>query len=91
MRDFTKGMFCGLGALVIAMALLSACTNSEQAQWTAYGSEAHVTLYSGDEKVGEWTSTGKVHAEDSGSGYYFQDRASGKLVRITGTVVIETK
>jgi hypothetical protein len=71
--------------------VLAGCTNSERAQWSAFGLDAKVSLYSGGQKVGEWISTGKVHAEGSGSGYYFQDSKTKKLIRITGTVVIETQ
>ena len=35
-----------------------------------------------------WISSGKVKTEESSDGYYFMDRATEKLVRVTGNVII---
>ena len=35
-----------------------------------------------------WISSGKVATEEGSDGYYFMDSATGKLVRISGNVII---
>lgn len=78
--------------LVFAIALIfsmTACSDAEKAAWGALGEKHRVTLYSGGQKVGEWTTTGKIENESSSDGYYFNDEKTGKLVSVTGTLVIE--
>jgi hypothetical protein len=70
--------------------LLSACTDAEQAQWSSLGSRFHVTLYSASGSIiKEWNSNGKVLTEHGSDGWYFKDAANGKLVRVSGTVVVD--
>ena len=38
-----------------------------------------------------WESTGNVSNEAQSDGWYFKDEATGKLVEVTGTLVIEQK
>lgn len=64
------------------------CTDAFQAQMSAYGLNHHIELWSGGQKVKEWTSTGKVLSEQNSDGYYFCDKETGKLVRVTGDLVI---
>lgn len=45
-------------------------------------------MYSGGQKVREWTSTGKVLSESQSDGYYFEDSETGKLIEVAGDVVI---
>lgn len=73
---------CAMGAV--------GCTNSDMAQLRALGHDAKITLYSATgNPIGEWHSTGKVRTEDQSDGYYFMNKADGKLIRITGTIIIE--
>ncbi len=76
--------------LFILTVLLSCvgCTDAFQSQISAYGSKHHVELWSGGQKVREWTSTGKVLSEENSDGYYFCDQETGELVRVTGDLVI---
>lgn len=48
-----------------------------------------VTLYSGGEIVREWDVKGYISSESSTDGYFFVQ--NGKVVRITGDIVIEEK
>jgi hypothetical protein len=74
------------------LATMTACRSSQMAQWGALGVDQQVTLYSGTGSViRQWTSDGKVSTESGSDGWFFRDRATGKLVRVTGTVVIESK
>lgn len=74
--------------LIVAVTFLAGCTDAHWSQLGAYGSKHHVELWSGGKMVKEWTSTGKVLTEDSSDGYYFRDHDTGRLVRVTGDLVI---
>lgn len=76
--------------VVAAVCSVIGCTSAAQSQWGALGSNQRVTLYSGGQAVRVWTSNGKVMSETDSDGYYFMDGATGKLVRVTGDVVVET-
>jgi len=80
-------------ATLLAAALvwgLTGCTDSTIAKWGGYGSQFQVTLYAADGSViKQWTSTGKVKSEETSDGYYFMDQASGRLIEVTGTLIIE--
>ncbi len=78
--------------LVILMVLslsMFGCSDADKSKITGYGSEYRVTMYSGGIPVKTWVSTGKVYSEGSSDGYYFKDKATGKLVEVSGDVVIE--
>ncbi|MEW6381500.1 MAG: hypothetical protein AB1611_18125 [bacterium] len=47
-----------------------------------------VKLYSGGRLVEQWESTGKVISEENSDGWLFVDKKTGKLIRVSGTVVI---
>jgi hypothetical protein len=64
------------------------CTDAGRSKLGAYGAKHHIELWSGGQKVHEWTSTGKVLSETESDGYYFRDQSSGALVRVTGDLVI---
>lgn len=93
------GCICGnrvlkyLGATLLAAALvwgLAGCTDASRSKLMGYGSKFQVTLYAADGSViREWTSTGKVKSEETSDGYYFMDQASGRLIEVTGTLIIE--
>lgn len=78
--------------LLLLLCLFSVgCTDAEISQFQSFGSEHSIELYSGGEKVREWTSTGKVLSEENSDGYFFCDKATQKLVRVTGDLVITPK
>jgi hypothetical protein len=35
-----------------------------------------------------WISSGKVQSEENSDGYYFNDKKTGKLIEVTGRMVI---
>lgn len=74
-------------ASIIALSICS-CTDASRARLTGYGDEYKVEMYSGGQMVRSWTSSGKVHSEESSDGYFFNDKASGKLIEVAGDVVI---
>lgn len=72
---------------IIALFICS-CTDASRARLTGYGDEYKVEMYSGGQMVRSWTSSGKVHSEEGSDGYFFNDKASGKLIEVAGDVVI---
>ena len=76
-----------LSAFLLLLATCG-CTDAARSSIAAYGAEHSVELWSGGQKVREWTSTGKVFNEENSDGYYFMDKKTGKQVRVTGDLVI---
>lgn len=74
---------------VLLAGLMFGCTDAEWSQAKAFGSKFKVTVYSGGVAVKTYTSTGKVDTEHGSDGWYFTDQATGGLVRVSGTVLIE--
>ena len=75
--------------ILVLVLSLAGCTNAYRAQIGGFGSNYKVTLYSGGVAVKEWRSTGKVLTEHESDGWYFMDSETGKLIRVSGQVVIE--
>lgn len=63
-------------------------TDASRARLTGYGDEYKVEMYSGGKMVRSWTASGKVHSEGGSDGYFFNDKATGKLIEVAGDVVI---
>lgn len=76
---------------ISALLLLTACSDAIYAKGESYGEPHVIQLWSGGQKVAEWTSTGKVENEPKSDGFFFKDAATGKLVRVSGEVVIFRK
>jgi len=74
------------------MFCFSGCSfNARMSNLTAAGHDHQVELWSGGTNVQTWTSSGKVATETNSDGYFFTDKTTGKLVRVTGDLVITTK
>ena len=73
---------------LVGLASLSGCTKADVAQVTSIGSPADITCYSGNQVIYSGRSTGKVSTESGSDGWYFQDDATGKLIRVSGACVI---
>jgi len=79
-----------LAVLTLATLTLFGCTDAQRQQVDSFGSKHHVTLYAADGHViKQWEATGNVSNETQSDGWFFRDEATGKLVEITGTIVIE--
>jgi len=75
--------------IIIIAILFAGCTDAKKAQLLGYGDEFNVELVNCDGSVTkQWISTGKVHTEKDSDGYYFKDKKSGNLIRITGNIII---
>lgn len=82
-----------MAAVAVCVALMLGtvgCTDATMSKLGGYGSEFQVTLYAADGSIiKEWTSSGKVKSEETSDGYYFMDKDTGRLIEVTGTLVIE--
>jgi hypothetical protein len=76
--------------IIASIITLSACscTDAGKAKITGYGGEFRVEMFSGGQMVRSWISSGKVKSENGSDGYYFNDKATGKLIEVAGDVVI---
>ena len=79
-----------MAALFIAIVMGStSCTDAEKAKWGGLGDEFKVEMINCDGTVARtWISSGKVLSESSSDGYYFMDKQTGKLIEVTGRLVI---
>lgn len=78
-------------SLIIPLFILSffiGCTQAEMKDVISIGRSGIVKLYSGGQLIEQWESTGKVITEENSDGWKFVDKKTGKLIRVSGTVVI---
>jgi hypothetical protein len=68
-------MCCGFGA-------------AGMSKFGSIGRSHKIEMYSGGVKVREWISDGRVENEESSDGFYFCEKSSGVLVRVSGDIVI---
>jgi len=76
-------------AILLATVITLGCMYATVKNYTSIGSSAVVKLYSGGVLVEQWKSTGKVLSENSSDGWRFVCEETDKLIRVTGTVVVE--
>ena len=76
--------------LFIAIVIGStSCTDAQRSKIGGLGDEFKVEMINCDGSVARtWISSGKVSSEANSDGYYFKDKASGKLIEVTGRLVI---
>jgi hypothetical protein len=68
------------------------CKDATTAQYNALNRHHIIKLYSASGSIiGSWESTGSVSNEGHSDGWYFEDVKTGKLVEISGTVIITVK
>lgn len=72
----------------ICALVLGGCTDAGMKQYTTIGSPGHIKCYSGTLLIYEGDSTGKISTEHQSDGWYFEDAATHKLVRVSGACVI---
>jgi hypothetical protein len=69
---------------------LASCSNADRAKIGGYGDNFTIKIISCDTVI-KYSSIGKVRSESNSDGYYFLDSSTGKLVEVSGTVIIEQK
>ena len=75
-------------AFLAALMGIGGCTDATQAKIGAIGEAHRVILYSGGKQVASWETTGMVRNETDSDGFYFNEKETNALVRVTGDVVI---
>lgn len=75
-----------VGILIIS-GLLS-CTNASIAQFKALGSAGQIKCYSGGKLIYDGESTGKIGSEQQSDGWYFEEKGTGNLIRVSGDCII---
>ena len=75
-------------SLVAIATLLSSCTDAELSKLGGYG-DTFVIKVLGPDTLITYHSTGKVLSEKNSDGYYFTSKETGKLVEVSGNVIIE--
>jgi hypothetical protein len=75
-------------SLVAIATLMSSCTDAELGKMGGFG-ETYTVKVLGPDTVITYHSTGKVLSEKSSDGYYFTSKETGKLVEVSGAVIIE--
>ena len=77
-----------LFTLLTIMASMVSCTDAEKSKLGGYGDTFTVKVL-GPDTVITYHSTGKVISEKESDGYYFTNRETGKLVEVSGNIIIE--
>ena len=76
-------------AVSVIMLTLGACTDAGRAKIGGLGDEFKVEMINCDGSVARsWISSGKVLSEEGSDGYFFMDKETGKLIEVTGRIVI---
>jgi hypothetical protein len=68
-------------SILFPLLLLAGCSHAKTAKLLSNGQDHHIIQFSGGQKVGEWTSNGRVYAEDHSDGYYFETKPQVKSPR----------
>jgi hypothetical protein len=73
---------------VTCVAEISGCTDAKMAQFTSLGRPGHIKCYSGAQAIYEGDSTGKISTEQGSDGWFFQEKGTNDLIRVSGACVI---
>ncbi len=84
----TKISYKLLILFIFALTQIS-CSNADIRDMKSIGKPANVSLYSGGVLIRHWVSTGKIQTMSDSDGWFFEDNETHKLIKVTGTVVIE--
>ena len=87
MRKSTIYAFVLIGALTL-MASMVSCTDASMSKIGGYGDTFTIKVL-GPDTVITYHSTGKVISEKESDGYYFTNASNGKLVEVSGNIIIE--
>ena len=74
--------------IAIVVGIVS-CTDAQRSKIGGLGDEFKVEMINCNGTVARtWISSGKVSSETNSDGYYFKDKKTGKLIEVTGRLVI---
>ena len=70
-------------------AFIASCTDATRAKFGGYGDEFKIEMVNCDGTIARtWISSGKVQSEKNSDGYYFKEKETGKLIEVTGRLII---
>ena len=75
-------------ALLVLVITFASCTDASRAKLGGYGDTYTIKVIAYDTVI-TYKSSGKVLSEGNSDGYYFNDATTGKLIEVSGTVIIE--
>lgn len=75
-------------ALLVLAASLWGCTDASMSQIVSLGDAAHIECFSGGVKFYSGDSTGKIMSEEASDGWYFRERGTNDLVRVSGSCIV---
>jgi hypothetical protein len=78
-------------ATFVLMCAVVGCKDATRAQYNALGRPHKITVYSSGVAVKTYYSTGNVSNSGNSDGWYFENKETGKLVEVAGTIVIEAQ
>lgn len=74
---------------ILLFAVMTIGCSAKISKITAYGGKFKVDMINCDGSISHsWISNGKVLSEQGSDGYYFTDSKSGKLLEVTGRLII---
>lgn len=76
-------------AMIVVATPLAGCTDASFAKFSAIGTPARVTCFSGGRVILDDFSTGKVQSEEHSDGIYFNSRTTGRLVETSADCVVD--
>lgn len=75
--------------LSLVLFISVSCTDAEMSKLGGYGDEFTIEMVNCDGSISKsWVSSGKVLSEQSSDGYYFSEKGTGKLIEVTGRLII---
>ncbi len=77
-----RNLFLGVALVFVS------CTDAQCARRAAFGSEGHITCYSGGKITFDGDSTGQILSEEQSDGWFFKDKKTSNLIRVSGDCVI---
>ena len=73
--------------IVFAM-VLGGCSDAERGKIGAIGQSGHVQCWSGGTVIYDGESTGKIMSEEQTDGWFFVEKGSNNLIRVSGACLI---
>jgi hypothetical protein len=73
---------------IVFALLLGACSDAERGKIEAIGQGGHIECWSAGVKYYDGESTGKVMTEHETDGWFFVEKGSNQLIRVSGSCVI---
>lgn len=73
---------------IVFALVLGGCSDAERGKIEAIGQAGHIECWSAGIKYYEGYSTGKVMSEKETDGWFFVEKGSNQLIRVSGSCVI---